>query len=73
MRSSPQIGCELPKQVLCREAAKGDRNASFGMAEIVESRGQIQIAYESTGSCPYEIRKRNSVVAGIRFVDERKC
>jgi hypothetical protein len=40
-----------------------------GMAEIVESRRQIQIANESTGSRPYEIRHSDSVVPGIRFVD----
>jgi hypothetical protein len=39
--SVQQFGCELAKQVLCREAAKSDCNASFGMAEVVESRRQI--------------------------------
>jgi hypothetical protein len=71
--SFQQFGCEFAKQVLYREAGKSDCNASLGMAEIVESSGQIQIAHESTGSRPYEIRKRDSVVRGIRFVHESKC
>src|ERR1700678_1474843 len=70
---SQQFGCELAHQVLCREAAKSDCDASFGMAEVVESRRQIQVAHKSTGSRPYKIRKRNSVVPGIRFVDESEC
>jgi hypothetical protein len=42
------------------------------MAEVVESRGQVQIASESTGSRPNEIRHSDPVVPGIRFVDESK-
>ena len=67
------VGYELAQQILCREAAKSECSASFGMAEIVESRRQIKIANESTGSRPDEVRKSDPVVTGIRFVDERKC
>ena len=71
--SFQQVGYELAQQVLRRETTKSKCGASFGMAEIVESRRQIQIANESTGSRPYEIRHRHSVVPGVRLVDESKC
>jgi hypothetical protein len=73
VRSLQEVGYELAQQVLCCETAESECGASFGMAEIVESRGQIQIANESTGSRSCEIRKSDSVVPGIRFVDESKC
>ena len=72
VRRIQQVGYELAQQVLRRQAAKSECSASFGVAEIVESRGQIQIADESAGSRSYEIRYRNPVVPGIRFVDESK-
>ena len=67
LRRFQQFRSELAKQVLGREAAKSECSASFGMAEIVESRGQIQIADKSTGSCPYEIRYCKSVGSGISY------
>ena len=72
-RGLQKFGCELAQQVLSCEAAKSDCSASLGMAEIVETRGQVQIAHESTCSRPNKIRKCNSVVLGIRFVDESEC
>ena len=71
-RSLQEFGCEFPEQVLRREAAKNESRPSFGMAEVVESRWQIQIAHESTGSGARKIRKRDSILSGIRFVDKSK-
>ena len=67
-----QVGYELAQEVLCREAAKRESSTGFGVAKIVESRGQVQIANESAGSRPNEIRHSDPVVPGIRFVDESK-
>ena len=70
LRRFQQFGSELTKQVLRREAAKSECHARVGMAEIVESRRHIKIAHESAGSRPGKVCERNSVVPGIRFVDE---
>ena len=73
VRGFQQVGYELAQQVLRRETTESKCRASFGVAEIVESRGQIQIANESTGSGADKIRESDSVVPGIGFVDESKC
>ena len=62
VRNFQQFRRELAQQVLYRERAESDCNSSFGMAEIVESRRQIQIAYESTGAGPYEIARKTTKI-----------